>query len=75
MTTITIKNDENIFRTNFDTLSDFQLYILQIQRESGPSEAHKRILDVRFLDAKNNPGNSIPYDELKSSITRKNVWC
>ncbi len=73
MTTITIKNDENISQTNFDTLDDFQLYLLQMQQEAGLSEAHKKILDERLLDAKNNPGNSLTYIELKSSIKRKNV--
>ncbi|RLD77483.1 MAG: hypothetical protein DRJ10_11880 [Bacteroidetes bacterium] len=71
MTTITIKNGENISRTNFDTLGDFQLYLLQLQQESGPSEAHIKVLEARLLDAKNNPGNSISYHELKSSITRE----
>ncbi len=73
MTTITIKNSEELSRTSFEDWEEVQLYILQAQQEAELSDAHKKVLDARLLDLKNNPDDAISYKELKASITRKHV--
>ena len=75
MTTITIKNGEKLSRSIFESLKDLQQYLTSISTEDDYelTDAHKKILDERLLDAKNNPDNSISFEELKASITRKHV--
>ena len=70
MATITIDENINLEINHFITLEDFQLYLVKRFHHSELSPAHKAILDNRLADAKENPEDSISFDELKTSIRR-----
>lgn len=71
MTTISFDENINIPKNHFETLEDFQLYIVQKLQESELSSEHKRIIDTRLKEAEQNPANFLSLDELRSSIKRK----
>ncbi len=71
MTTITIKSTKKLKKTEFNSVEDFQLYLLEIQEDSELSNNHKYLLDNRLLDVENNPKDFMNLEELKSSIKRK----
>lgn len=61
----------NIPKNHFETLEDFQNYLVQKLQESELSSAHKKIIDTRLEEAEQNPKNFLSLYELKSSIKRK----
>ncbi len=71
MTTITIAENINLEKNHFQSVEEFQLYLLQIRSETDLSPAHKAILDERIADAEENPENSLSLDQLKANIRRK----
>ena len=70
MTTITIKNSSKFDKTEFDTIEEFQLYLLEVEQNSELSSLHKSILDNRLLNVKNKPNEFLSLNELKSAIKR-----
>ncbi len=75
MTTITIKNGQNLSRTQFDSIADLQDYLLLLstQNEIELTKEHKAILDERIQDLKENPDNFLSFKQFKTSLNRKNV--
>jgi hypothetical protein len=71
MTTITIKSAKKLKKTEFNSVEDFQLYLLEIQENSELNISHKNLLDKRLLDLEDNPNDFMSLDKLKSSIKRK----
>jgi len=71
MTTISFEENIDIKKFNFKTLEDFQLYLVKKLQKSELSSEHKKIIDNRLEETKQNPSNFITLDELKSSIKRK----
>lgn len=71
MTTISFDENIDINKNHFKTLEDFQLHLIQKLQKSELSPAHKKVLDDRLAEAKQNPTNFMTLDELKSSIKRK----
>ncbi len=63
--------NKKLKKTEFNSVEDFQLYLLEIQENSELSNNHKDLLDKRLLDIENNPNDFMNLDELKSSIKRK----
>lgn len=70
MTTITIAENINLEKNHFESVEEFQAYLLLSRQEEELSEEHKAILDNRLEEAKNNPNNKITLEELKKSIRR-----
>ena len=71
MTTITIKSNKKLKKTEFDSVEDFQLYMLQTQENSELSKSHKNLLDKRLLDIEKKPNDFLNLNDLKLSIKRK----
>lgn len=71
MTTISIEEQINLSRNSFKTLEEFQLYIVENHQKENLSDEHKKILDERLVDSKQNPNDFISLDDLKSTIQRK----
>ena len=71
MKTITFDENLKLEKNHFKTLEDFQIYVVQSQQASDLSNTHKKVLDERLIEAKQNPDNFISLDELKTSIKRK----
>lgn len=71
MTTITIDEHIDLERNHFESVEEFQMYLLQWKQTSELSADHKTILDKRLADAEENPDSFISVEELKQSISRK----
>ena len=51
MTTITFNENIHFSKQHFETLEDFQLYVVQKLQKADLPPAHKEILDQRLKDA------------------------
>jgi len=71
MTTISIEENLPLSQTHFETLEDFQMYVVSLKQNAELSPSHKQILDQRLAERAANPENSISVDELKASLRRK----
>ncbi len=71
MTIITIKNNAKLNKTEFETIEELQLYLIQIQQEVSFSSSDKSLLDDSLLYIKNNSTKFLSLDELKSSMMKK----
>jgi hypothetical protein len=72
MTIISIKEKLNFEQNEFDTLEEFQLYLLLQQENSQLSDAHKTILETRINEANlaNEPSSS--WEVVKANLKRRN---
>jgi len=71
MTTITIKNGQNLKRNFFENIEELQEYLFSIYLQNMElSPSHTDILDKRLDELKENPANYVTGDELKSSLKR-----
>lgn len=70
MTTITFNENIHFSKQHFETLENFQLYVVQKLQKADLPLAHKEILDQRLKDAEENPEDFVTLDALKSSIKR-----
>jgi hypothetical protein len=71
MTTITIDEHIDLERNHFESVEEFQMYLLQWKQMSELSAEHKTILDNRLTDAEENPDSCLSMEELRQSIRRK----
>lgn len=71
MTTISIDENLSFSKTHFETLEDFEMYVVSLRQNQELSPAHKQILDERLAERESNPDNYISIEELKASIVRK----
>lgn len=71
MTTITIDEHIDLERNHFESVEEFQMYLLQWKQMSELSAEHKTILDNRLTDAEENPNSCLSMEELRQSIRRK----
>ncbi|MEL7220400.1 MAG: hypothetical protein AAGJ93_03710 [Bacteroidota bacterium] len=71
MTTISILEDLKITQTQFETLEDFELYLVAIRQESELNIETQKILDQRLADRAQSPDDAMSIDELKASLRRK----
>ena len=71
MTTISIKENLDLSQTHFDTLEDFEMYVVALRQQSDLSTAHQTILDQRLTDRSQNPDDTMSVEELKASLRRK----
>ncbi len=71
MTTITIDEHIDLDRNHFESIEEFQMYLLEWKQASELSSEHKAILDSRLADADENPDSFLSLEELKQSISRK----
>ena len=71
MTTISIKENLKLSQTQFETLEDFEMYVVALRQESDLSAEHQSILDQRLADKSENPGDTLSIEELKASLRRK----
>lgn len=65
MKTLTFKEDISLDRDEFENLEDFQNYLVSSFRLTS---YHKRILDDRIAEAKENPEDYITLGDLKKSF-------
>lgn len=70
MTTITISENINLEKHHFESVEEFQAYLLISRQEGELGEEHKAILDERLKEEEVNPDNKITLEELKKSIRR-----
>jgi len=70
MTTITIAENIDLKKSHFQSVEEFQLYLLQVQHEADLSPRHKLIIDKRIADVKQNPEAFVSLKQLKANIQR-----
>lgn len=69
MTTLNIKEDLELGKTNFDTLEELLDYLTEYQEKHFElSDAHKSIIDQRLQELKDNPESVKPWDQVKSEL-------
>lgn len=71
MTTITISENINLQKKHFESVEEFQTYLLLSRQEEDLSEEHKTILDERLEEMERSPEKGITLEELKSRIKRR----
>lgn len=71
MTTITISENINLEKRHFESVEEFQTYLLLSRQEQDLSEEHKAILDERLEEMEHSPEKGITLEELKSEIKRR----
>lgn len=71
MTTITISENINLRKKHFESVEEFQTYLLLSRQEEDLSEGHKTILDERLEEMERFPKKSINLEELKKRIKRR----
>lgn len=68
MTTIKIKNTEQLSRTNFQDLEDLQDFLLSLQLENEFSEVFKKEIDLREEEVLTGKVKTISWSEVSSKI-------
>lgn len=71
MTTITISENINLEKRHFESVEEFQTYLLLSRQEQDLSEEHKAILDERLEEMEHSPEKGITLEKLKSEIKRR----
>jgi len=72
MTTISINENLSFSKTHFESLEDFEVYVVSLRQNEELSHTHKQILDERLAERESNPDNYISIEELKAYIVRDN---
>ena len=70
MTTITIKDAQKLSKTEFSDLEDLQQELILAQENFELSKKHIEILEQREKQV--DPNQGLSWEELKTSIRRKN---
>ena len=73
MTTIKIKNNVKLSKTEFDSLEDLQIELILQQEKYQLSEEHIEILVAREKEADYSTIQGSSWSEVKNNIKRKNV--
>ncbi len=73
MTTITIDNELNLSKTHFKSIEEFQIEILMMNERWELSKEHIGILKAREEEADNASDDRFSWEEVKSSLHRKNI--
>ena len=71
MTTITISENVNLQKKHFESVEEFQTYLLLSRQDEDLGIEHKAILDERLEEMERSPDDGITLEELKDRIKRR----
>lgn len=71
MTTISIKEDLDLDRTSFDTLEEFQMYLLLKKSEHQLSNEHIKIIKERIKEADTCEEPGLSWEAVKKGLEKR----